>query len=182
MYNLIKESNAVRDGFYQEVADAVYASLTRGNVLDVGTGRGLLPLKIAEKSIHLKAYGADVSPKAIEAARAGESGRGFAVVADEITKLADAIAQSLKDIDNLVRANEKEIQQGIGITENTVATITNVIQGIESVNLDVNTMGQKIREQSEIFNETKIANIRILFDIGNVDKASDVDVIFQRGE
>jgi len=77
------------------------------------------------------------------------------VVADEITKLADAIAQSLKDIDNLVRANEKEIQQGIGITENTVATITNVIQGIESVNLDVNTMGQKIREQSEIFNETK---------------------------
>ncbi|HQQ52112.1 MAG TPA: methyl-accepting chemotaxis protein, partial [Spirochaetota bacterium] len=79
----------------------------------------------------------------------------FAVVADEITKLADAIAQSLKDIDNLVRANEKEIQQGIGITENTVATITNVIQGIESVNLDVNTMGQKIREQSEIFNETK---------------------------
>ncbi|HQI38959.1 MAG TPA: hypothetical protein PLH80_10395, partial [Spirochaetota bacterium] len=68
---------------------------------------------------------------------------------------ADAIAQSLKDIDNLVRANEKEIQQGIGITENTVATITNVIQGIESVNLDVNTMGQKIREQSEIFNETK---------------------------
>jgi len=28
------------------------------------------PLKIAEKSAHLKAYGADVSPKAIEAARA----------------------------------------------------------------------------------------------------------------
>jgi len=33
-------------------------------------GRGLLPLKIAEKSAHLKAYGADVSPKAIGAARA----------------------------------------------------------------------------------------------------------------
>jgi len=33
-------------------------------------GRGLLPLKIAEKSAHLKAYGADVSLKAIEAARA----------------------------------------------------------------------------------------------------------------
>ncbi len=78
MHNPIKGLNAVRDGFYQEVADAVYASLTRGNVLDVGTGRGLLPLKIAEKSIHLKAYGVDVSPKAIEAARASASKIGLA--------------------------------------------------------------------------------------------------------
>jgi len=38
MYNLIKESNAVRDGFYQEVADVVSASVTRGNVIDEGTG------------------------------------------------------------------------------------------------------------------------------------------------
>lgn len=92
---------------------------------------------------------------AIEAARAGEAGRGFAVVADEITKLADQIAQSLKDIDVLVKTNEKEIQQGIIITENTVTAISNVIKGIESISQEVNTMGQKIREQSEIFNETK---------------------------
>lgn len=92
---------------------------------------------------------------AIEAARAGEAGRGFAVVADEITKLADQIAQSLKDIDVLVKTNEKEIQQGIVITENTVSAISNVIKGIESVSQEVTTMGQKIREQSEIFNETK---------------------------
>lgn len=92
---------------------------------------------------------------AIEAARAGEAGRGFAVVADEISKLADQIAQSLKDIDVLVKTNEKEIQQGIVITENTVTAISNIIKGIESVSLEVTTMGQKIREQSEIFNETK---------------------------
>ncbi len=92
---------------------------------------------------------------AIEAARAGEAGRGFAVVADEITKLADQIAQSLKDIDVLVKTNEKEIQQGIVITENTVSAISNVIKGIESISNEVTTMGQKIREQSEIFNETK---------------------------
>jgi len=92
---------------------------------------------------------------AIEAARAGEAGRGFAVVADEISKLADQIAQSLKDIDVLVKTNEKEIQQGIVITESTVSAISNVIKGIESVSQEVTTMGQKIREQSEIFNETK---------------------------
>jgi methyl-accepting chemotaxis protein len=92
---------------------------------------------------------------AIEAARAGEAGRGFAVVADEITKLADQIAQSLKDIDILVKTNEKEIQQGIIITENTVTAMSNIIKGIESISREVSTMGQKIREQSEIFNETK---------------------------
>lgn len=37
-------------------------------------------------------------------------------------------------------------------------------------------------EEAKIFNETKIANIRKLFDIGNLDKVSDIDVIFQRGE
>ncbi|MCX8124473.1 MAG: methyl-accepting chemotaxis protein [Spirochaetes bacterium] len=92
---------------------------------------------------------------AIEAARAGEAGRGFAVVADEISKLADQIAQSLKDIDVLVKTNEKEIQQGIVITQNTVTAMSNIIKGIELVSQDVTTMGQKIREQSEIFNQTK---------------------------
>ena len=37
MHNPIKGSNAVRDGFYQEVADVVSASVTRGNVIDEGT-------------------------------------------------------------------------------------------------------------------------------------------------
>ncbi|MGQ9841940.1 MAG: methyl-accepting chemotaxis protein [Spirochaetota bacterium] len=92
---------------------------------------------------------------AIEAARAGDAGKGFAVVADEITKLADQIAQSLKDIDNLMRINEKEISQGIAITESTVTTISNIIQGIESIHNDVKTMGQKIQEQSMIFTEIK---------------------------
>ena len=78
MHNPIKGLTAVRDGFYQEVADAVSASMAMGNVLDVGTGKGLLPLKIAEKSVHLKAYGADVSPKAIETARASSSKSGLA--------------------------------------------------------------------------------------------------------
>ena len=78
MHNPIKGLTAVRDGFYQVVADAVSASMAMGNVLDVGTGKGLLPLKIAEKSVHLKAYGEDVSPKAIETARASSSKSGLA--------------------------------------------------------------------------------------------------------
>ncbi|MCU0637626.1 MAG: class I SAM-dependent methyltransferase [Methanothrix sp.] len=80
MHNPIKGLIAVRDSFYQDVADAVSDSVTIGNVLDVGTGRGLLVLKIAEKNSRLKAYGVDVSQKAVMAARANARKSGLANV------------------------------------------------------------------------------------------------------
>jgi methylase of polypeptide subunit release factors len=96
MHNPIKGPNAVRNGFYQEVADVVSASVTRGNVLDEGTGRGLLPLKIAEKSAHLKAYGANVSPRAIEAARARGAVLAPHLELKKISSFSDGIRQLQK--------------------------------------------------------------------------------------
>lgn len=69
MHNPIKGLTAVLDSFYQGIADVVSASVTVGNVVDVGIGRGLLVLKIAERNSRLKAYGVDVSQKAAKAAR-----------------------------------------------------------------------------------------------------------------
>lgn len=69
----------------------------------------------------------------IEAARAGEQGRGFAVVAEEISKLADKTAQSLKNIDELIRGNQDEISQGLGNVTGAVDTIGDVIKGFESI-------------------------------------------------
>ena len=78
MSDLIKGLNAVRDRFYQDVADSVSARIRKGNVLDVGTGRGLLPIKIAEKNEDLKVYGVDISEKAIDTARKNSLASGLA--------------------------------------------------------------------------------------------------------
>ena len=47
----------------------------------------------------------------IEAARAGEAGRGFAVVADEIRKLSDQTAESVYQIEDIIRQIVEEIEQ-----------------------------------------------------------------------
>lgn len=70
---------------------------------------------------------------AIEAARAGEAGRGFAVVADEISKLAEQTATSISDIDSLIKKNNNEIDSGMRSTVDTINTISEIINGVESI-------------------------------------------------
>lgn len=69
----------------------------------------------------------------IEAARAGEAGKGFAVVANEISKLADQTAGSLKEIDSLIRVNNKEIGDGVANVSSTVKAIGEIIEGVQTI-------------------------------------------------
>ncbi len=83
----------------------------------------------------------------IEAARAGEQGRGFAVVAEEISKLADNTAQSLKNIDTLIKENEQEVQQGLSRVGEAVSTIAEVIEGFESITSMMEVIAKFMKRQ-----------------------------------
>ena len=87
---------------------------------------------------------------AIEAARAGDFGRGFAVVADEISKLAEQTAQSIKEIDGLIKQNSTEMAKG---TQNITQAITNIgfiINGVRDISSRIEHVASDMKEQLEI--------------------------------
>lgn len=99
----------------------------------------------------------------IEAARAGEHGKGFAVVASEVRKLAENTANSTKNISELTKkiqqeidaalqANEKSIifvREGIDLSTVTTEKIGDIQKVIGSVQGEVNDVIQTIKEQKE---------------------------------
>ncbi len=98
---------------------------------------------------------------AIEAARAGDAGRGFAVVADEISKLADQTATSIKNIDDLIRTNERDIAQGIGNIKDAVDKIDAIIAGIEGIVDKIREIPARMNEQAET-NRVVTENARLV--------------------
>lgn len=91
---------------------------------------------------------------AIEAARAGESGKGFAVVADEIAKLAEKTSSSIKQIDNLIKANNEEITLGMK-NANIVYELLNKIMGsVGKISSEIHEIFDLSAKQLEISNYT----------------------------
>ncbi len=103
---------------------------------------------------------------AIESARAGESGRGFAVVADEISKLADRTAQSIKDIDQLIRTNSNQIEDGMG-------RLTYMRDIFGSIIRDTSAVGNLINRISLYMKDQMNYNEEVLRESGNVKEISE---------
>jgi methyl-accepting chemotaxis protein len=89
----------------------------------------------------------------IEAARAGDHGKGFAVVADEISKLADATARSLGDIDKLINANNDEIKTGLSNVNQTVEMLSDIIEGFSEIRAMMEKLSGVMESQLSMKND-----------------------------
>ena len=85
----------------------------------------------------------------IEAARAEEFGRGFAVVADEISQLADQTASSVKQIGDLIKINNDEINRGMMTVSDSVGTLQSIIVGFNKISDMLMKINQYMEQQSE---------------------------------
>ncbi|HOK40819.1 MAG TPA: methyl-accepting chemotaxis protein [bacterium] len=101
---------------------------------------------------------------AIEAARAGEQGRGFAVVADEVGKLAKRVAESAKEIQELIgniqqqtdgavkgmQKGMEEVAYGTDLVQRTGQSLNEIISVVDKTGKIIDEIANTVNEQSKV--------------------------------
>ncbi len=85
---------------------------------------------------------------AIEAARAGEHGKGFAVVADEVRLLAERSATSAKEIQNLIKENLKQVENGVTISKDAGKMVGGITESIKKIADQLQNVANATQEQA----------------------------------
>ncbi|MCL1807400.1 MAG: methyl-accepting chemotaxis protein, partial [Oscillospiraceae bacterium] len=85
---------------------------------------------------------------AVEAARAGQHGKGFAVVAEEVRNLATKSADAAKETGTMIENSMEKAELGTRIANETAASLTEIVQGINESSQIITEIAQASDEQS----------------------------------
>lgn len=89
----------------------------------------------------------------VEAARAGEAGRGFAVVASEVRALAQRSADAAKEIKQLIKNSEAQVETGVKLVEESGTALQQIVTDITTISQLVGDIAHSQREQATALTE-----------------------------
>ncbi|WP_129595799.1 methyl-accepting chemotaxis protein [Anaerophilus nitritogenes] len=93
----------------------------------------------------------------IEAARAGEHGKGFAVVAGAIGSLAEKSGEATKDITQLVKKIQEEVQNAIHKTNDGAKQVENGVVLVKNTGNSLDQIFESINNTTSLINEIALS-------------------------
>ena len=89
----------------------------------------------------------------VEAARAGDAGRGFAVVATEVRALAQRSADAAREIGQLIKSSNSEVERGVELVGETGAVLRQIVGRVGGVSALVEGISESAERQSAMLAE-----------------------------